>query len=87
MAPWAGGAMGGQPLPAPQDANLQAAISAGVKDTAKQAADLWHALEGPDFFIAHGVYNTQEVITHPLLLLALDEVAYVSEAVTKQLRA
>ena len=40
LAPWAGGAMGGQPLPAPQDANLQAAISAGVKATAKQAADL-----------------------------------------------
>ena len=29
----------------------------------------------------------QEVITRPLLLLALDEVAHVSEAVTRQLRA
>ena len=78
--------MGGQPPPAPQDANIPAAISAGVKATAKQAADLWHALEGPKFFIARGGFNMQEVITRPLLLLALDEVAYVSEAVTKQLR-
>ena len=29
----------------------------------------------------------QEVVTRPLLLLALNEVAYASEAVTKQLRA
>ena len=87
MAPWAGGAIEGQPLPAPQDANLTAAISAGVEATAKQAADLWHALEGPEFFIARGGYNKQKVITRPLLLLALDEVTYVSEAVTKKLRA
>ena len=78
--------MGEQPLPALQDANPQAAISAGVKATAKQAADLWHALEGPKFFIARGGYNMQEVITRPLLLPALDEVAYESEAVTNQLR-
>ena len=58
-APCAGGAMGGQPLPAPQDANIQAAISAGVKATAKRAADLWHALEGPKFFIARGGFNME----------------------------
>ena len=74
--------MGGQSLPAPQDANFQAAISAGVKATAKQAADLWHPLEGPKFFIAGGGYNMQEVITRPVLLLSLDGVAYLSEAVT-----
>ena len=43
LAPWAGGTMGGQSLPAPQDANLQTAISAGVKATAKQATDLCQA--------------------------------------------
>ena len=79
--------MGGQPPPAPQEANLQAAISAGVKTAPKQAADLWHALEGPKFFIARVGFKMEEVITCPLLLLALDEVAFVSEAVTKQLRA
>ena len=42
--------MGGQPLPAPQGANLQAAISAGVKATAKQAADLWHETRRPKIF-------------------------------------
>ena len=79
--------MGGQPLPAPQNANLQAAISAGAKTTAKQAADLWHALEDPKFFIARGGFNMQEVISRPRLLLALDVVTYISEAMTNQLRA
>ena len=32
--------MGGQPLPAPKDANLEAAISAVVKATTKQVADI-----------------------------------------------
>ena len=41
MAPWAGGRMGRQQLPAPQDALQQAAVTAGVKANAKQAADLW----------------------------------------------
>jgi len=87
LAPWAGGAMGGQLLPASHDANQQAAISAGVKATAKQAADLWHAPEGPKFFIARGGFNMQEVVTRPLLLMALNEVAFVSDAVTQQLRS
>ena len=87
LAPWAGGALGGQRLPAPQDANLQAVISAGIKATATQTADLWHASEGPTFVIARGGGTLQEGIIRPLWLLALDEVAYVSETVTKQLRA
>ena len=43
-------------------------------------------MKGPKFFIARGGFNTQEVITRPPLLRALDEVAYVSEAWTIQLR-
>ena len=77
--------MAGQPLPAPQDASLQVAISAGFKATAKQAADLWYTLGGSKYFIGCGGFNMQEEVTRPLLPLALDEVAYVSEAVTKQL--
>ena len=72
LSPWAGGASGCPPLPAPQDANLQAMISAGVKAFAKQAADPWHTLEGPKLFIARGGFNVQEVMTRPLLFLVLD---------------
>ena len=45
-----------------------------------------YALEDPKLFIARGGFTMQEVRIRPLLLLALDEVAYVSEALTKQLR-
>ena len=40
MVRWAGGVMGGQQPPAPQDPLQQAAVTAGVKANAKQAADL-----------------------------------------------
>ena len=40
LAPWADGAIRGQPLPALPDSNLQVAISAGLKATAKQVAYL-----------------------------------------------
>ena len=54
MVPWAGGAMGGQQPVAPQEALQQAAVTAGVKTNAKQAADLWRDKEGPNFFISRG---------------------------------
>ena len=85
MAPWAGGAMGRQPLPGSQDENQQAA-SAGVKAKAKKAADLWRAKEGANVFIARGGFNMPEEIKRQRLLLVLDKVEDVSGAVTKQLR-
>ena len=60
MAPWAGGAMGGQQISEPQDAHQHVAISAGVKANAKQAADLWWANEGAKFFIARRGFNMTE---------------------------
>ena len=56
MVPWAGGAMGGQQPVAPQEALQQAAVTAGIKTNAKQAADLWRATEGPKFFISRGCF-------------------------------
>ena len=41
----------------------------------------------PKDFIARGGFNMQELVARPLPLLALNEVAYISEAVTKQLRS
>lgn len=87
LSPWAGRANGGQLLRAPHDANQQTALSTGVKTSAKKAADEWHALERPTFFIACGGFNMKEVVTRPLLLVAFSEVAYVSDAVTQHLRS
>lgn len=52
---------------------------------AKQAADLWRAKEGAKRFVARGDFNLPEDINRQLLLLVLDKVADVSEAVTRQL--
>ena len=87
MAPWAGGAMGGQQPLEPQDAHLQAAIITGVKANAKQAADLWRAKEGAKFFISRGGFNMTEEINRALLLLVLDKVVHVSDKVITQLKA
>ena len=87
MAPWMGGAMGEQQPPAPQDALQQAAVTAGVKANAKQAANLWRAEEGAKFFIARGGYDMPEDINRALLLLVLDKVADVSQKVITQLKA
>ena len=87
MAPCAAVAMGGQHPPAPQDALQQAAVTAGVKANAKQAADLWSAKEEAKFFIAREVYYMPEDIDRALLLLVLDKVAHVSEKAITQLKA
>ena len=87
MAPCAAVAMGGQHPPAPQDALQQAAVTAGVKANAKQAADLWSAKEGAKFFIAREVYYMPEDIDRALLFLVLDKVAHVSEKAITQLKA
>ena len=79
--------MGCQPLPAPEDAILQVAISACVNATAKQAADLCHPLEGQASFIAHRGFNMQGLVTRPFLLPALNGVPYVFIAFTKKLRS
>ena len=82
LTPWAGGALRGQQPPEPQDEHLQAAITAGLKANAKQAADPWRAKKGAKFFIARGGFNMAEEINRILLLLVLDKAAHVSDKIT-----
>ena len=86
MAPWVGSAMEGKLLPGSQDANQPAAVTTGVKANATQAADLWRAKEGAKYFIPREGSNIPEGRYRLLLRLVLDQVADVSDAVTRQLK-
>ena len=59
--------------------------TAGLKANAKQAADLWRGKEGTKFLISRGGFNMLEETNRQLLLVVLDKVVDVSEAITKQL--
>ena len=71
---------------ATKDAIQQDTVTAGVKANAEQAADLWLANEGPKVFIARGGVNVSEEINRGLLVIVLNTVAHVSDAVLKQLK-
>ena len=86
MAPWVGSAMEGKLLPGSQDANQPAAVTTGVKANATQAADLWRAKEGAKYFIPREGSNIPEGRYRLLLRLVLDQVADVSDAVTRKLK-
>ena len=66
---------------ATKEALQQATVTAGVKANTKQAADLWRGNEGPKLFIARGGSNVSEEINRGLLVIVLDTVAHVSDAV------
>ena len=78
--------MGRLLLPEPKDATHQVAVTVGVRANAKQAAGLWRAKERENCWMARGGFNMPEEIKRQLKLFVLDNVADVSDPVTRQLK-